>query len=142
MLNFELDREEDGRRTRLTMTARFRPKGLLGILYWYAVLPLHNIVFGGMLRGIRNTAEATDRPTISSGSSQCSLHFRQFRGDGARIDYGVARMHFFKESRIAAAPEFVFRFHESPGLRHLIPPWEKMELVESSSSLSPAAGFC
>ena len=59
MLNFELEPEKDGRRTRLTMTARFRPKGLLGILYWYAVLPLHNIVFGGMLRGIRNTAEAT-----------------------------------------------------------------------------------
>jgi uncharacterized protein YbjT (DUF2867 family) len=59
VLNFELEPEKDGRRTRLTMTARFRPKGLLGILYWYAVLPLHNIVFGGMLRGIRNTAEAT-----------------------------------------------------------------------------------
>ena len=49
-------------------------------------------------------------------------------------------MHFFKESRIAAAPEFVFRFHESPAaLRHLIPPWEKMELVESSSSLQPGS---
>ncbi len=46
-----------GARTKLTMTARFRPKGVLGILYWCSVLPLHNIVFGGMLRGIRRAAE-------------------------------------------------------------------------------------
>jgi hypothetical protein len=39
------------------MTARFRPRGLLGILYWYSVLPLHHIVFGGMLRGIKRAAE-------------------------------------------------------------------------------------
>ena len=42
--------------TKLTMTARYRPKGLIGNLYWYSVLPLHNLVFGGMLRGIRDTA--------------------------------------------------------------------------------------
>ena len=35
-----------------------------------------------------------------------------------------------------ASPEVVFGFHESPdALRHLIPPWEKMEVVESSESL-------
>jgi uncharacterized protein YbjT (DUF2867 family) len=61
MLKFDLEPEPNGARTKLTMTARFRPKGLLGILYWYAVLPLHNIVFGGMLNGIRNLAEATSR---------------------------------------------------------------------------------
>jgi len=57
MLNFDLDSEGESERTRLTMTARYRPKGLIGILYWYAVVPLHNIVFGGMLKGIRKTAE-------------------------------------------------------------------------------------
>jgi uncharacterized protein YbjT (DUF2867 family) len=60
MLNFELASEADQARTALTMTARFRPKGLVGILYWYAVLPLHNMVFGGMLRGIRTAAESTN----------------------------------------------------------------------------------
>jgi hypothetical protein len=37
----------------LTMAATFRPKGVLGRLYWYAVYavyPLHGIIFGGMLR--------------------------------------------------------------------------------------------
>ena len=42
----------------LTMTARFRPRGLAGILYWYSVLPLHSIVFKGMLRGLLHAAEA------------------------------------------------------------------------------------
>lgn len=52
------DVEPDGERQRLDMTARFRPKGLFGIAYWYAVLPLHEIVFGGMLRGMKRAAEA------------------------------------------------------------------------------------
>ena len=55
--NIEPLASEPGPRSRLTMAARFRPKGLLGLVYWYAVLPLHNIVFGGMLRGIRRAAE-------------------------------------------------------------------------------------
>ena len=36
-----------------TQTALFRPRGLLGLLYWYAVVPLHHIVFRGMSRGIQ-----------------------------------------------------------------------------------------
>lgn len=45
---------------------------------------------------------------------------------------------YVKETRISAPPEEVFRFHESPGaLRHLIPPWEKMVVAESSGSLLP-----
>jgi len=43
--------------TRLVMTARFRPRGLLGLAYWYSVLPLHGIVFRGMLDGLIRTAE-------------------------------------------------------------------------------------
>jgi len=34
----------------LVQTATFRPQGLLGRLYWFAVLPFHGIVFSGMLR--------------------------------------------------------------------------------------------
>jgi len=65
-LNFEIEPGEADTRTRLTMTALFRPRGLLGILYWYCVVPLHGIVFGGMLRGIRKTAEAMHRAADSS----------------------------------------------------------------------------
>ena len=43
--------------SRITMTARFGPRGLAGIAYWYAVLPLHGIVFRSMLHGLVRAAE-------------------------------------------------------------------------------------
>ncbi len=56
------------------------------------------------------------------------------------IDRWPSTMHFVKQSSIAAPPEVAFRFHESRGaLRHLIPPWENMEVVESSGSLQPGS---
>ena len=36
----------------LRQTAIFDPRGLLGLAYWYALYPLHQLVFAGMLRGI------------------------------------------------------------------------------------------
>jgi hypothetical protein len=49
------------RQTRLVQTARFKPRGLLGIAYWYAVMPFHGVVFNGMLRGI---AAAASPPVV------------------------------------------------------------------------------
>ncbi|TVQ64259.1 MAG: SDR family oxidoreductase [Phycisphaerales bacterium] len=49
--------ERDGGPSMLTQAARFKPRGLLGLLYWYAVLPLHGVVFSGMQRGIKRAAE-------------------------------------------------------------------------------------
>jgi uncharacterized protein YbjT (DUF2867 family) len=40
----------------LRQTALFQPRGLLGLLYWYAVLPFHHMVFRGMLAGIQHDA--------------------------------------------------------------------------------------
>jgi len=37
---------------KLYQRAIFRPKGLLGRLYWYAVLPFHGFIFNGMLKNI------------------------------------------------------------------------------------------
>lgn len=37
---------------KLTQTATFRPLGLAGRLYWYAVLPFHGFIFKGMLKGL------------------------------------------------------------------------------------------
>ncbi len=36
----------------LQQTATFRPKGLLGRLYWYSVLPFHYFVFDGMAENV------------------------------------------------------------------------------------------
>lgn len=57
VLEFEIAPTPDGG-SRLAQTARFRPKGLAGLAYWYAVLPLHHFVFQGMLLGIRDAATA------------------------------------------------------------------------------------
>ncbi len=57
-LEFLVERRADPGRSRLVQIARFRPRGLAGLIYWYAVLPLHGFVFGRMLRGIGRAAEA------------------------------------------------------------------------------------
>lgn len=51
LLDFELQPDGSGN-TCLIQTAWFVPKGLGGILYWFAVMPLHNFIFKGMLEGI------------------------------------------------------------------------------------------
>ena len=38
----------------LEQTATFRPKGLLGRIYWYSVIPFHYFVFNGMAENIIN----------------------------------------------------------------------------------------
>ncbi len=81
-LNFSLAPAEVEGATKLTMTARFRSKGILGVLYWYSVLPLHNVVFGGMLKGIKRMAES------SAGTRSGSLE----PADVPRPGYGRARL--------------------------------------------------
>ena len=44
------------KRCELRLTARCLPKGLGGILYWYALLPAHRFVFRGMLVNICRAA--------------------------------------------------------------------------------------
>lgn len=39
----------------LTQTATFRPLGISGRLYWYAVLPFHGLIFRGMIKKIAST---------------------------------------------------------------------------------------
>jgi uncharacterized protein YbjT (DUF2867 family) len=51
MLEFKIT-QTSTTQTKLTQTAKFLPDGLTGLLYWWLVTPLHNFVFGGMLRGI------------------------------------------------------------------------------------------
>jgi Protein of unknown function (DUF2867) len=55
LLEFRLEPAGPGQCT-LEQKALFRPRGLFGLLYWYAVVPLHHIVFRGMLQGIQKEA--------------------------------------------------------------------------------------
>jgi hypothetical protein len=43
----------------VVQTARFRPRGLLGLLYWYGVAPFHGPVFSGLIDGIADAALET-----------------------------------------------------------------------------------
>jgi len=54
-LTFLVDQEDDG--AKLTIQAHFWPKGLMGRLYWYAVMPFHSYIFEGMLHQIKLKAE-------------------------------------------------------------------------------------
>jgi len=72
-LLFEIDPHTDAesgdRSCTLTQTALFQPKGLVGLLYWYAVLPFHGVVFSGMQKGIRRAAETLREQSEKQGDS-------------------------------------------------------------------------
>jgi uncharacterized protein YbjT (DUF2867 family) len=50
-LEFKIDEQNV-----LTQTATFRPLGLMGRLYWYAVLPFHGFIFKGMINKLAESS--------------------------------------------------------------------------------------
>ncbi len=56
-LQFEVTGDEKS--SVIRQTAIFEPRGVGGLLYWYALYPVHRLIFNGMLRGI---AEHAYRP--------------------------------------------------------------------------------
>lgn len=46
-------------------TARFEPSGLLGLVYWYGIFPIHSLVFTGMLKEIASQSNVNihQKPT-------------------------------------------------------------------------------
>ena len=59
-LQFEADPMGD-RRTTLTQSALFEPKGLLGFLYWWSMYPVHLLIFSDMVEAVGRDAEAIAR---------------------------------------------------------------------------------
>jgi uncharacterized protein YbjT (DUF2867 family) len=59
-LEFEVTGE--GATSTIQQTAIFDPVGLAGLAYWYALFPLHQVVFAGMLRGIARAARNAHPP--------------------------------------------------------------------------------
>ena len=60
-LEFEVEPSDGGNGSVIRQTAVFEPVGLGGLLYWYAVWPVHAAVFRGMIRGIAKAADAEGR---------------------------------------------------------------------------------
>jgi uncharacterized protein YbjT (DUF2867 family) len=61
-LQFEVDGDQAG--TTVCQTAIFDPHGLAGLAYWYALYPVHYLIFEGMLRRIGEAA------IVSGGGSE------------------------------------------------------------------------
>lgn len=56
--------------SRLSQVAYFRPRGLAGRLYWYALLPFHGVIFSRMAARIVSAAE--QRESIAPGNISVS----------------------------------------------------------------------
>ena len=64
LLEFLIEPGAQASQCTLHQVALFQPRGLFGLLYWYAVVPLHHIVFRGMLAGIERESRE-----IAAGST-------------------------------------------------------------------------
>jgi uncharacterized protein YbjT (DUF2867 family) len=53
----------DGERSTVRQTAIFDPIGLFGLVYWYTLYPLHQLIFSGMLRNLVQVAKPFDQST-------------------------------------------------------------------------------
>ncbi|MEL7566655.1 MAG: SDR family oxidoreductase [Dehalobacterium sp.] len=56
-LQFEIE-EKEKNKVIITQTAFFEPKGLPGLLYWYALYPIHKVIFSGMIQTLARRAES------------------------------------------------------------------------------------
>jgi uncharacterized protein YbjT (DUF2867 family)/ligand-binding SRPBCC domain-containing protein len=106
-LEFETTPIGGGHRSLIRQTATFDPRGLLGRAYWYGVLPLHALMFRGMLRRIAERAERGDRP------SHLSL--------------------FTHSSIVEGSAEAVFRWHERPDAIRDLMPLRRLVRIESQT---------
>ena len=57
ILEFQLDQSAPGL-VEVVQSAWFVPSGLMGLIYWYVVTPLHNLIFSGMLQGIARASKS------------------------------------------------------------------------------------
>ncbi len=65
-LEYEVEDEGAGRST-IRQTAIFDPLGLMGLVYWYSLHPVHWFIFRGMLERIARRAEKEVQPVDSPG---------------------------------------------------------------------------
>ena len=67
-LQFQVAPRDNGQ-TLLSQTAFFASKGLMGWLYWYALYPLHGLIFSGLIDQIAQRAAALspDQPESDAG---------------------------------------------------------------------------
>ena len=108
-LEFRVDPLGDGTQSLVRQTASFDPKGVTGRLYWYGVLPLHALVFGGLLRHIARRAVPEIAPAQLSTFRYCSM--------------------------IGAPAAEVFGWHEQPGALAALTPSTLVRIEEQHGGI-------
>ena len=77
-LQYQSEKNSDST-TKLIQTAFYEPKGLWGLLYWYSVYALHQIIFGGMIRSVKRSAENTSlESSVNDIRDLENKHFSKF----------------------------------------------------------------
>jgi lipocalin/ligand-binding SRPBCC domain-containing protein len=107
-LEFRVAPLGDGERSLIRQTATFDARGVAGRLYWYAVLPLHALIFRGLIRRIAGHA-APPSAAHPSTFSYCSI-----------IDAPAAE---------------VFRWHEQPGALAALTPARFVRIEQQAGGI-------
>ncbi len=71
-LQFEVYPLENGD-SQLRQTAYFAPKGLMGLLYWYILYPLHALIFSGLINEIKKLAESELEQSAKNGIASAGV---------------------------------------------------------------------
>ncbi len=86
-LQFQVRPHEDTQAL-LSQTAFFAPKGLMGLLYWYVLYPLHRLIFSGLIDQIAERCTTKQNPPeppvffpAHSSCARLSKVAQQWRGD-------------------------------------------------------------
>ena len=66
-MEFTIEQDEATGGARLAATIHWHPAGFPGLLYWYALWPVHAAMLAGMVRAIGNSAAAPATERLASG---------------------------------------------------------------------------
>jgi lipocalin/uncharacterized protein YbjT (DUF2867 family)/ligand-binding SRPBCC domain-containing protein len=108
-LEFRVAPLGDGARSLIRQTATFDPRGVTGRLYWYGVLPLHALIFRGLLRRIARRAGPLPEPAHLSTFTHCSI--------------------------VGAPAAEVFRWHEQPAALGALAPAALVRIEEQEGGI-------
>lgn len=64
-LRYDVERDPKTGGSVISQTAIFDSKGVFGLLYWYALVPFHSLVFNGVLRGIKRECVRLQAETLN-----------------------------------------------------------------------------
>lgn len=108
-LDFEITPLDDGQRSMIRQTATFDPRGWMGRAYWYSIMPVHALIFSGLLRQVARRALPKTAPTHPATFAYCSI-----------IDAPAAE---------------VFRWHEQPGALAALTPAALVRIEEQEGGI-------